>query len=167
MPFLFVAVQPVAFYFIGKCKCRKRLWSWACAAAFLGLITYVKTSETAKTLLALSEKERHVLAITVCWMNLRCLSCSLDNEADDFVGCAGYSLYLPTLVFGPFVARSAYAKIHGNHQERLWRRFAFLAVNILRFLAWIVAVEIFLHYAYINALAFQVEVSAQGLLSAA
>lgn len=156
-PFLFVAVQPVVFYFISKRKQKTELWLWVCAASFLGLITSLKGSETVETLFWLSEKERHVLAITVCWMNLRCLSCSLDNEANEFIDCVGYSLYLPTLVFGPFIAYSGYAKVH-NYQEHLWRRFTYLAVNILRFFAWIVVVELFLHYAYINALAFQVEV---------
>lgn len=86
---------------------------WALAAVWLGIINLLKSNqyeENWQNNLKITEKQFDEVIIILCWNLLKCVSFSIDKIQSEgksinfgIKNFVGYSLYFPTLFFGPFM----------------------------------------------------------------
>ncbi|XP_063983385.1 protein-cysteine N-palmitoyltransferase Rasp [Diachasmimorpha longicaudata] len=142
--------------------------------ATLGVIQLSPTLEIViQDWLMLQEDVYQMIVIAVCWMQLRTISCSIDNITDykhrnivgflkNFIQSTAYCLYLPTLFLGPFVLYSDFIRgIEGPFKPWTFRRISIFILNITRFTFWIFFTDLSMHFIYCNALQYHPDFVAQ------
>lgn len=109
----------------------------------------------------LNEQTAYITIITIFWMNLRCVSYSLDvigsKEKRDLIALISYCLYLPTAFCGPLIPYKDFIDSYKNN-NKLFNRILQLLFDIGRFLFWMFFAEFCLHFIYVNATGFHPEV---------
>lgn len=157
--------QPVIFSYAGKFN--STLLIWTCNFVSLGLIAVFKqmnTSELFLNGLGINHFEAYMSILILCWMNLKCTSFYLNASAKtgilDFL-C--YCYYFPTVFTGPFIPYEDFKSTYNTKtMENFYARIKRLGKNISRCFFWFIFVNIALHFIYVNATAFQIELL-QGL----
>lgn len=95
----------------------KRSTIWFINALFLIIIHFLKIPDGVfQSILNLNDKEHYLLTLTMCWIQLRSISCTIDNTeihsednydatyfSRNFLYKVAYCLYLPTLCLGPLI----------------------------------------------------------------
>ena len=77
----------------------------------------------------------------------------------DFVMMLGYCFYFPLLFLGPLVLYQEFESgVLKSYAPWTLQRVKTFLLNILRYLWWILFLELFLHYIYIGALQKKVQV---------
>ncbi|KAK5648704.1 hypothetical protein RI129_003596 [Pyrocoelia pectoralis] len=154
-----IIFQPVLFNYMSLG--RRKYVPWVLTGLCLIVVIYLKSAHFSKYQVKhfkLTEVQTYILMVSLCWVNLRCLSYCLDNvhEKYKFIHFLSYCLYLPTLFVGPFIQFKDFNEnFNYNEYEGLQKRFLQLTMNILRYGWWIFITELSLHYFYINALSYQ------------
>lgn len=88
---------------------------------FLAAMEFTPLNKIISEILALGEHGHYVLFSAFYWMQLRSLSCCIDNIVDYkhvnilgflnyFIQSTAYCLYLPTLIMGPMFLHSKFIK---------------------------------------------------------
>lgn len=105
----------------------------------------------------------HMLIVAICWIQLRNISCSIDNINDykhnniigffkNFIQSTAYCLYLPTLFIGPFFLYSDFIKgINQPFKKWTLKRIIFFIINLARYTFWLYFTEFSMHFIYCNA----------------
>jgi hypothetical protein len=119
--------------------------------------------------LSISYEYQYMLIISSAWIYMRGQSYCLDklSSADtgpsvsDFVMMLGYCFYFPTLFLGPLVVYQEFeAGVLKPYAPWTLQRIKTFVLHILRYVWWMLFLELFLHYVYIGALQKKVQVSA-------
>ncbi|XP_008553452.1 protein-cysteine N-palmitoyltransferase Rasp [Microplitis demolitor] len=117
--------------------------------------------------LQLNNEWNHLLTVTIFWVQLRSISCCVDNITGyrhrnlggffrNFIETTAYCLYLPTLCTGPFFLYSDFRKgINGPTDKWTLRRAGNTCFNLLRFIFWLLFTELLMHFLYITAFKYQ------------
>lgn len=148
-------LQPVLFYLVGRRGFKPLIWACnliclALIAGFKNLCAYPRFVDY----MGLDQFRAFLSVLILCWMNLKCTSFFLSN----LLGAKPdlkYCFYLPTLFIGPFIQSSNFKA----PQQSLWVRLGKLGLDIARCMFWAVFLECGLHFIYVNATMFQLEVS--------
>lgn len=137
-------------------KCEKKSLTWFTGLLCLGLINYLKSFEDGNNTFYSFYK----VLMAICWINLRCISYCLEhgNKERCFIDLLSYCFYLPTLLLGPFILCVDFKKTQEKIHLKLAKRTQRLCIDLFRYIFWLLFIEFSLHYVYINALSFQVEV---------
>ncbi|XP_043275645.1 protein-cysteine N-palmitoyltransferase Rasp [Venturia canescens] len=116
--------------------------------------------------LGLGDVKYQMFIIGICWMQLRCISCSIDridsykhenlsSFMQDLLHSLAYCLYLPTLFLGPLILYGEF--IDGIQKApSKWdskRSMKFL-LNLLRYLFWLRFTEFSMHFLHFNVLQY-------------
>lgn len=148
-------LQPVLFYLAGRRGFKPLIWACnliclALIAGFKSLCTYQRFVDY----MGLDHFRAFLSVLILCWMNLKCTSFFLSNPAGVKPDLK-YCLYLPTLFVGPFI----HSKNFKDPQQSLWVKLGTLGLDIFRCMFWAVFLEFCLHFIYVNATMFQLQVS--------
>ena len=117
--------------------------------------------------LPISYEYQYMLIVSSAWICMRVLSYCLDklSSADsgpsvsDFVMMLGYCFYFPLLFLGPLVLYQEFeAGVLKPYAPWTVQRVKTFILNILRYLWWMLFLELFLHFVYIGALQKEVQV---------
>ena len=117
--------------------------------------------------LSISYEYQYMLMISSAWIYMRVQSYCLDklSSADtgpsvsDFVMMLGYCFYFPLLFLGPLVLYQEFeVAVLKPYAPWTVQRVKIFLLNILRYLWWMLFLELFLHYVYIGALQKEVQV---------
>lgn len=159
---LIITIQPMLFEIFSKFKMKTLIW--ICAGVNYCLTNYLEPYITEE--LSNNEISSDIIVPGIFWIKLRCLSFYLDkmenfNEIEDstnFLQVLSYCLYLPMLIIGPFISYQDFEKSHfGYNKIRIWKRLSSFILNLMRFLGWLLFLEILLHYTYINNISLHPE----------
>lgn len=120
----------------------------------------MNTSEEILKYLNINHYEAYITIILMCWLNLKCTSYSttfsVDKNVLDFLS---YCLYYPTLFTGPFIPFEDFKQTFLIHSYESFNvRSGKLLKNITRCIFWYTLGNMALHFVYINATGFQLEV---------
>ncbi|XP_076247087.1 protein-cysteine N-palmitoyltransferase Rasp [Calliopsis andreniformis] len=150
-----------------------RLTIWIINTLFLFIIHFLKIPDsTFQSLLELSDEEHYLLTVTMCWIQLRSISCNIDmieihSEHNynafyflrNFLHTLAYCLYLPTLCLGPLILYHEFMdSIKGPFQFWKLSKLRHFSLNILRYIFWIFFANFSLHYLYFNAMQYHPEI---------
>lgn len=117
--------------------------------------------------LSISYEYQYMLIISSAWIYMRGQSYCLDklSSADtgpsvsDLVMMLGYCFYFPMLFLGPLVLYQEFeAGLLKPYAPWTLQRVKTFVLYILRYLWWMLFLELFLHYVYIGALQKEVQV---------
>ncbi|XP_078040140.1 protein-cysteine N-palmitoyltransferase Rasp isoform X1 [Augochlora pura] len=147
---------------------------WFINTCFLFLIHFLKIRDGIfQNMLQLSDEEHYLLTLTMCWIQLRSISCSIDNKqicVDDdytdttyfikgFLWAVAYSLYLPTLQLGPLILYHDFIdSIKKPFQAWKLTELGYFVLNLIRYTFWILFANFFLHFLYFNAMHYHPKV---------
>lgn len=176
---LLMIAQPVIYWSVLICKGTMKS-VWICSVICSLMINFIKNLYEMKNynflmLTKFNNENFHMVLVAVSWIQLRCISYSLDNIQDEMndeklpfvkfkslkyeiINVLGYSFYLPLLFLGPIILYKDFMKsfhYHSALKVRLYNVF----LNTLRYLIWLFFIELCLHFIYFNALQFYLEVS--------
>ncbi|XP_050294756.1 protein-cysteine N-palmitoyltransferase Rasp isoform X2 [Anthonomus grandis grandis] len=155
---LLAIFQPIVFYLFA----RNMSLTWLINIVCLGLISLCKTQTAAATLFQrLNDFEISLSILLLCWMNLKCTAFALErnNKYNQLVlNYVEYCFYLPTLFTGPFITYEDFIK---RKSEKLTVRLIQLTFNLGRCCFWWIFTEFCLHFVYVNATSFQLELIKQ------
>ncbi|XP_076281734.1 protein-cysteine N-palmitoyltransferase Rasp isoform X2 [Lasioglossum baleicum] len=158
-------IQPSVLYILTYK--RKNHIIWLINTLFLFLIHFLKIPDGAfQNMLQLSDEEHYLLTLTMCWIQLRSISCSIDkhisvaNYYDDtshffrnFLWALAYSLYLPTLHLGPLILYHEFIdSIKKPFQAWKLAELGCFLLNLARYVFWILFADFCLHFLYFNAM---------------
>ncbi|KAK4884338.1 hypothetical protein RN001_000609 [Aquatica leii] len=155
---LLVIAQPVFFYCISKLN--KKYYIWICNLICLVLILYFKSLCNSKNyyVMKYSEMQHYIIMLTISWVNLRCLSFSIDNlSKTKLLHLLSYCFYLPTLCIGPFIQFQHLKRSYAAHAIDLPKRTFKLLISFIRFGFWLLFIEFCLHFVYVSALSYQIQ----------
>ena len=117
--------------------------------------------------LSISYEYQYLLIISSAWIYMRGQSYCLDKlscadtgpSVSDLVMMLGYCFYFPMLFLGPLVLYQEFeAGVLKSYAPWTLQRIKTFILNILRYLWWMLFLELFLHYIYIGALQKEVQV---------
>ncbi|KAL1501940.1 hypothetical protein ABEB36_007167 [Hypothenemus hampei] len=155
-----VLLEPIFFYFAAKFH--KTFVVWICSIVCLSLISLYKqicaTEEFLKSL-NLNYFQASLNISVLCWMNLKCTSFCL-NESKMGLNYWSYCMYFPTLLTGPFIPYKDYENMFKTHYN-LRQKAVNLTKNVILCLFWWSFSNFWLHFIYINATGFQLELVKQ------
>lgn len=154
-------LQPILFYAVAGAD--SKLLIWICNLVCLALITIYKifcAGEGFLNSLGINHFEAYLNIGLLCWMNLKCTSYFLKPIShSNFLAYLNYCFYFPTLFTGPFIGYEEFKKQYDLKSfEGLDVRLTKLGCNILRCVFWMVFIDFWLHFVYVNATSFQFEV---------
>lgn len=139
---------------------------WTISAVWIIVINIVKNSSDVYN--ELGYQEYCLLIVTLSWSVLKGISFSLNkitnfkvsenltkaNQCYRMKHYLGYTLYFPTLVFGPFMIYNRYnALLEQNQNEENWSlllRTKKLLVDVVRAYFWYIVLHILLHFCYVH-----------------
>ncbi|XP_076661827.1 protein-cysteine N-palmitoyltransferase Rasp isoform X2 [Halictus rubicundus] len=153
---------------------RKSHIIWLIHTLFLFLIHFLKIPDGIfQSMLQLSDEEHYLLTLTMCWIQLRSISCSIDNKQmcvdndynntshfiRNFLWALAYSLYLPTLHLGPLILYHEFIdSIKRPFQAWKLAELGCFILNLVRYVFWILFANFFLHFLYFNAMHYHPKV---------
>lgn len=117
--------------------------------------------------LSISYEYQYMLIISSAWIYMRGQSYCLDKllsadtgpSVSDLVMMLGYCFYFPMLFLGPLVLYQEFeAGLLKPYAPWTLQRVKTFVLYILRYLWWMLFLELFLHYVYIGALQKEVQV---------
>lgn len=178
---LIVFSQPVIFsaiVFSGG----KRISIWVTSILLLGGYNSLKYKYFFWRVLDtgnLQDEEVFVLLYAIAWVELRCISFSLDyidkleqrenikdkenlehiSTWDDLISMFSYVLYLPVLFVGPIILYEEFEKSFHVNNENLLLRLKRFIWDMMIFLMYTFLLELAFHYIYFFALQSQLKVS--------
>ncbi|XP_031843880.1 protein-cysteine N-palmitoyltransferase Rasp isoform X3 [Nomia melanderi] len=162
---LCAVIQPSILYILTYK--RENYIIWLINTLFLFLIHFLKIPNGIfQNVLKLSDEEHYLLTLTMCWIQLRCISCSIDNKQmclennydniyllRNFLWGLAYSLYLPTLHLGPLILYHEFIdSIKKPFHTWKLTELGYLVLNLIRYGFWILFANFFLHFLYFNAM---------------
>ena len=164
-------VQPTVLYILTYKRNKSTVW--VINTLFLFVIHFLKIPDgTFQNILRLGDEEHYILTLTMCWIQLRSISCSIDNTEihseyksgvfyflRNLLWKLAYCLYLPTLCLGPLILYNEFMdSIKGP--IKIWRfaKLGYFALNLIRYLFWILFANFSLHFLYFNAIQYRPEV---------
>ncbi|XP_015431321.1 PREDICTED: protein-cysteine N-palmitoyltransferase HHAT [Dufourea novaeangliae] len=153
---------------------RKNYIIWLINTLFLFVIHFLKIPDGIfQRMLKLNDEEHYLLTLTMCWIQLRSISCSIDNRkmclennCDDisylsrnFLWGLAYCLYLPTLYLGPLILYHEFIdSIRRPFQTWALSELGCFALNLIRYMFWVLFTNFVLHFLYFNALHYHPKV---------
>ncbi|KAF5291313.1 hypothetical protein FQA39_LY03464 [Lamprigera yunnana] len=155
---MLVLLQPLCFYVI--LKLNKKILIWILNMVILVSNIYFKTYSFSKNhMFSFSDIEHYMIMLMLSWINLRCLSFCIDNINRSFhlLNFLSYCLYLPSVCLGPYMPYNDFKRSHEQCRDNLINRLLKLLLNLIRFGFWIVFTEFCLHFFYVSALSYQVQ----------
>ncbi|XP_026667582.1 protein-cysteine N-palmitoyltransferase Rasp isoform X2 [Ceratina calcarata] len=168
---LCILLQPCMLYILTYK--RKRSSIWLVHVLCLFVIHFLKIPDgTFQNMFQFNDEEHYILMVTMCWIQLRSISCSLDNTKiylentpDDtypflrnLLYKLAYCLYLPTLSLGPLVLYHEFiASVNQVYDVLKLSNVRHLAFNLVRYIFWIFFTNFFLHFMYFNAVQYHPE----------
>ncbi|KAK9891003.1 hypothetical protein WA026_013338 [Henosepilachna vigintioctopunctata] len=157
-----IIIQPFLFKIIRYITIRKSAL-WICNIILIFLISFYKykiSSETFRIYYGYNEKEIYLHILAIYWTNLRSFSFFMEQDKNSYrvsnLDMYSYCFYLPVLFNGPFLFYTDFKNAHLETLSIKYRLFN-LANNILRYLFWLIVIELSLHFIYVNATSFQVK----------
>ncbi|XP_045460278.1 protein-cysteine N-palmitoyltransferase Rasp [Harmonia axyridis] len=156
-----ILAQPVIFIIItNKTSQKAMLWiSNIIVISMISIYKYYVINESFMLRYKLNEKENYLQILAIYWTNLRCFSYFMEHtdkkEKKSTLNLLSYCLYLPVLFNGPFIFYSDFKK---NEQITLSFRERIIIIfkDLMRFIFWMIFIELALHFFYVNATSFQV-----------
>lgn len=115
----------------------------------------------------MQDEEVYLLLFCVAWIELRCISFSLDFldkrggnvlKSPDIVSMLSYTLYLPLLYTGPVVLYEEFEKSFKTKRENLVTRLKKFAIDIAFFQLYTFILDFVFHYIYFFAMQNNMEV---------
>ncbi|CAL7943269.1 unnamed protein product [Xylocopa violacea] len=166
---LCVVMQPSILFILTYKRNRSTVWS--INILFLFIIHFLKIPDgTFQNMLELNDEEHYILTLVMCWVQLRSISYSIDNEKsylkdDDmfsfirnFLCKLAYCLYLPTLSLGPLILYHEFAdSVNGTFQSLKLANLRNFVFNLIRYIFWIYFANLCLHFLYFNAIQYHPE----------
>lgn len=141
---------------------RHRTCTWILNVLSIALIALYKkfcSQEAFLKSIGLNAFEAYLHILMLCWMNLKCTSFALNHAPEPLEEYLAYCFYLPTLFTGPFIDYEDFRKVHLGKPGTVYLRLEKLMRSILRCLVWMAFSEFWLHFIYVNATSFQLEVN--------
>ncbi|KAH0563937.1 protein-cysteine N-palmitoyltransferase Rasp-like [Cotesia glomerata] len=113
--------------------------------------------------LQVDQEWQYLLTVTIFWIQLRSISCSVDNVSryqhknlssffKNFIEITAYCLYLPTMFTGPFFLYSDFRKSLSGSEKWTVHRLGVTVFNLLRYTFWLLVTELMMHFLYTSAL---------------
>ncbi|KAL0110442.1 hypothetical protein PUN28_013809 [Cardiocondyla obscurior] len=157
-------LQPSLFYIL-TCMCSKNK-AWIIHISYLFVMYILKIPNGIfQSWLGITDKEHYILTLILCWIHLRSISHNMDShndqfsESNNFIQKLAYCLYLPTLFFGPLILYHEFiASINQQHQYWNCQRFITFTLQLVRYMFWLYLTELILHFIYINAMQYHLQV---------
>lgn len=130
-------------------KLNSRSPKWLLAAIWMTIIYYFKTKQETDSKYLNYDQYYEVYNI-FSWSVLKCLSFALDttSKRKDLHIFLGYTLYFPTIIFGPFFLFKRYVE-HTPHHS-LPERMTHLVKELLKLIMILAAVHLSLSFLYIS-----------------
>ena len=150
-------------YLVFSFKFLYKLWFYIFNYVFVMLVCL----SYFQNFLSISYEYQYMLIISSAWIYMRGQSYCLDklSSADtgpsvsDLVMMLGYCFYFPMLFLGPLVLYQEFeAGLLKPYAPWTLQRVKTFVLYILRYLWWMLFLELFLHYVYIGALQKEVQV---------
>uniref|UniRef100_A0A1B6IR26 Protein-cysteine N-palmitoyltransferase Rasp n=1 Tax=Homalodisca liturata TaxID=320908 RepID=A0A1B6IR26_9HEMI len=163
---LFVITQVVVYYLILRLKSVALVWLFGVPFLLVSCFGLQETWEhTGK-----SDHQFTMMLVSTTWLNLHCISFSLETLASApsktsgtrmFYDLLGYSLYFPTYFLGPFIIYTNFGPYMYRSFER-WtvERVSTFVLSLLRYLLWAAVTEASLYFLYIHALQYHMTIVA-------
>lgn len=158
-----IIAQPIIFRLVSMISTKKLVF-WTFNIILISMISVYKyyiSSEYFMLKYKLNEKENYLHILAIYWTNLRSFSFFMEycenKDRKSILYLLSYSLYLPVLFNGPFIFYADFEtgiKIKSNFIDRLIT----IMINCTRFIFWMVFIEFVLHFFYVNATYFQIQV---------
>ncbi|XP_018327825.1 protein-cysteine N-palmitoyltransferase Rasp isoform X2 [Agrilus planipennis] len=152
-----VASQLILFELISKFG--TIILIWTTCLGYLAAICFFKTFDQTfgYQYLRINEWQHFLLILSLCWMNLRCISfyietikCKKNNESN-LLRIFSYCFYLPNLFCGPFVHYEEMLQSHNKSTVNLRTRLLILAKDLLRVAWWCLFTHLSLYFLYASA----------------
>ncbi|CAK9817043.1 Protein-cysteine N-palmitoyltransferase HHAT [Anthophora plagiata] len=153
---------------------RRHSTIWFINISFLFIIHFLKIPDGIfQSTFEFNEEEHYILTVIMCWIQLRSISCSIDNielysennydqmicVSKKFLYKLAYCLYLPTLSLGPLVLYHEFiVSVQGIPQSSKPIKLGNFVFNLVRYIFWIFFANFFLHFLYFNAIRYYPEI---------
>ncbi|KAL5277278.1 HHAT family protein [Megaselia abdita] len=145
---VFVLSTKLISFFLAS-RLNSKSSKWFLAAVWMTVIYYFKTKQETDNSYLNYEQYYEVYNI-FSWSVLKCLSFSLDttSKRKDWLNFLGYTLYFPTIIFGPFFLYKRYSddKMYNSLKERTTN----LIKELVKLFLIMGAVHMSLSFLYIN-----------------
>ncbi|XP_075222524.1 protein-cysteine N-palmitoyltransferase Rasp [Lycorma delicatula] len=152
----------ILLHFLTLCT-RSILLVWILNTSFLLFLSFVLTYIMDYMRVKVSGSDYYFVVVTFAWLQLKCASFSFEflkksSKKLNFrilLSLLGYSYYLPLYFLGPLMLYNEY-EIGVKQPFKRWtvKRLFSALLNILRYIMWIVLLDLFLHFFYIHALEY-------------
>ncbi|XP_066157479.1 protein-cysteine N-palmitoyltransferase Rasp [Euwallacea fornicatus] len=148
-------LQPLFFHVVARLQSKTTIWIFNIVC--LAVISVYKKLCSTEGFWGMSPYQAYFSFLFLYWMNLRCVSYCLSEEKQSLIKYLAYCLYFPTLFVGPFIPYEDYERIYENANLSMRLRFQQLVFNVSRCLFWAIFIQISLHFVYVNAASFQMQ----------
>lgn len=154
-----LVIQPIVYTVVFLIfKNKKSLYVWTIVdLILLGYTPYDTLKE-----FGFSDQQVHIFSICTGWQILKCASFYLELKSltlFDILNCFSYNFYLPTYFSGPVILYNEYEKVFDYKKYKPFKlRFQTAIMNHIRLIYWLIFTYFSLHYVYINAIRYHVEV---------
>ncbi|KYN22798.1 Protein-cysteine N-palmitoyltransferase Rasp [Trachymyrmex cornetzi] len=157
-------LQPT-FLHIMTCICSRNA-VWTIHILYMFVIHILKIPNGPfQSWLGITDEKHYILTLVMCWIHLRSISHNMDNiddqfsSSNNFVQKLAYCLYLPTLFLGPLILYHEFVgSIKQPHQYWDCQKFLTFMLNLVRYMFWCFFTELLLHFIYVNAIQYQLQV---------
>ncbi|KYQ57855.1 Protein-cysteine N-palmitoyltransferase Rasp, partial [Trachymyrmex zeteki] len=157
-------LQPT-FLHIMTCICSKNA-AWTIHILYMFVIHILKIPNGPfQSWLEITDEKHYILTLVMCWIHLRSISHNMDSiddqfsSSNNFIQKLAYCLYLPTLFLGPLILYHEFVEsINQSHQYWSCQKFLTFMLNLIRYMFWCIFTELLLHFIYINAIQYHLQV---------
>ncbi|XP_011688362.1 PREDICTED: protein-cysteine N-palmitoyltransferase Rasp isoform X2 [Wasmannia auropunctata] len=162
---MFCAILQPSFLHIMTCICSKNA-AWIIHILYLFIIHILKIPNgTFQSWLEITDEKHYILTLIMCWIHLRSISHTIDSiddqfsSSNNFIQKLAYCLYLPTLFLGPLILYHEFVEsINQPHQYWNCQKLLTFMLNLIRYMFWLYFTDLLLHFIYINAVQYHLQV---------
>lgn len=162
-PVIFIYLELFIYLFLNKLGFV--LFYWIFTVIFVYALDCIRNfieNDVFLPFIKFSLPQLHVLNLITTWSILKCISFNIDNAdkkitVNHLLDYFAYILYFPNLFLGPFLPYKSFERGLKIAPDLKFRILA-LIQNLARCFFWFFLIHIFLHFVYINATIFHLEV---------
>ncbi|CAB4054669.1 Dynactin subunit 5 [Lepeophtheirus salmonis] len=164
---LYILIQPMSFFVVSRFT-KNTLIFWALGIWFISAFQWYWPTKVLVDYLvdSMSQEKLYIMNVTMCWINARCISHSLDvswntvprkeSLLEELVHFLAYSFYFPLCVGGPIIKYEAFHDgIYSPYVQWTFDRAYTFVLQILRYLFWLWFCFLVVHFFYLSAIQFE------------
>ncbi|XP_040568715.1 protein-cysteine N-palmitoyltransferase Rasp isoform X1 [Lepeophtheirus salmonis] len=164
---LYILIQPMSFLVVSRFT-KNTLIFWALGIWFISAFQWYWPTKVLVDYLvdSMSQEKLYIMNVTMCWINARCISYSLDvswntvprkeSLLEELVHFLAYSFYFPLCVGGPIIKYEAFHDgIYSPYVQWTFDRAYTFVLQILRYLFWLWFCFLVVHFFYLSAIQFE------------